>query len=109
VVAARFSNLASELTATLLSLANTALPSPPSEGDPDFSQPDHSTAGKAFRGSLPPVIERLGTRLIERYNREPNGEHGKRINCGGLSLRAFGVAFYFNSLNFSGQIVSIYI
>jgi NAD(P)-dependent dehydrogenase (short-subunit alcohol dehydrogenase family) len=71
IVAARLSNIAPELTATLLSLANTALPSPPSESDADFWQADRSTEGKAFRGSLPAVIERLGTRLIQRYNQEP--------------------------------------
>ncbi len=71
IIAARLSNLAPELTATLLSLANTALPSPPSEGPPNFWQADRSTEGKAFRGSLPPVVERLGTRLIQRYNQEP--------------------------------------
>jgi short-subunit dehydrogenase len=71
IIAARLSNLAPELTATLLSLANAALPSPPSEGPPNFWQADRSTEGKAFRGSLPPVVERLGTRLIQRYNQEP--------------------------------------
>jgi short-subunit dehydrogenase len=73
IVASRLSNLAPELTATLLSLANALLPVPPSEGDPDFSQADPSTAGKVFRGSLPAVVEQLGTRSIQRYNQEPNG------------------------------------
>jgi short-subunit dehydrogenase len=70
IMAARLSNVAPELTATLLSLANGWLPSPPSEAAPDFWQADRSTAGKAFRGSLPSVIEQLGTRLIQRYNQE---------------------------------------
>jgi short-subunit dehydrogenase len=73
IVAARLSNLAPEVTAALLSLANTSLPDPPRKGDPDFWQADHSTAGKAFQGSLPALIERLGTKLIERYNQEPTG------------------------------------
>jgi hypothetical protein len=73
IVAARLSNLAPELTATVLSLANTALPSPPDGGDPNFWQADRSIAGKAFQGSLPAVIERLGTRLVQRYNQEPIG------------------------------------
>ena len=71
IVAARLSNVAPELTATLLSLANASLPSPPSEGHPDFWKADQSTAGKAFRGSLPSIVEQLGTRLIRRYNQEP--------------------------------------
>jgi NAD(P)-dependent dehydrogenase (short-subunit alcohol dehydrogenase family) len=71
IVAARLSNIAPEVTATLLSLANAALPSPPSEGVLDFWQADQSTPGKAFRGSLPSVVEHLGSRVIERYNQEP--------------------------------------
>jgi NAD(P)-dependent dehydrogenase (short-subunit alcohol dehydrogenase family) len=71
IIAARLSNVAPELTAALLSLANASLPSPPSEGHPDFWQADQSTAGKAFRGSLPSVVEQLGTRVIRRYNQEP--------------------------------------
>jgi short-subunit dehydrogenase len=71
IVAARLSNVAPELTASLLSLANASLPSPPNEGDPDFWQADQSTSGKAFRGSLPSVVEQFGSRLIERYNQEP--------------------------------------
>jgi hypothetical protein len=35
-----------------------------------FWQADQSMAGKAFRGSLPSVVERFGSRLIERYNQE---------------------------------------
>ncbi len=72
IIAARLSNVAPELTATLLSLANASLPSPPNEGEADFWQADQSTAGKAFRGSLPSVIEELGTGLIQRYNQEPS-------------------------------------
>jgi hypothetical protein len=71
IVAARLSNIAPELTATLLSIANDSLPSPPSEGDPDFCQADRSTAGKVFRGSPPAVVERLGDSLIQQYNQEP--------------------------------------
>ena len=71
IVAARFSNVAPELTSALLSLANASLPNPPGEYDPDFLQADQSTAGKAFRGSLPSIVEKLGSRLIKRYNQEP--------------------------------------
>jgi short-subunit dehydrogenase len=71
IVAARLSNVAPELTASLLSLANASLPSPPNEGDPDFWQADQSTSGKAFCGSLPSVVEQFGSRLVERYNQEP--------------------------------------
>jgi short-subunit dehydrogenase len=70
IIGARLSNVVPELTATLLSLANASLPSPPNEGEPDFWQADRSTAGKAFRGSLPSVVEKLGTRLIQCYNQE---------------------------------------
>jgi NAD(P)-dependent dehydrogenase (short-subunit alcohol dehydrogenase family) len=73
ILAARFSNAVPELTASLLALANAWLPSPPDERVPDFWQPDQSTAGKAFRGSLPSFFEHLGTRLIQRYNQEPTG------------------------------------
>jgi hypothetical protein len=58
------------LTAALLSQANAFLPDPPNPDTPEFSQADQSTAGKAFRGSLPSVVERLGFKLIERYNQE---------------------------------------
>jgi hypothetical protein len=71
ISAARLSNVAPELTANLLSLANASLPSPPSEGDPNFWQADQSVTGKAFRGSLPSIVEKLGTRVIRRYNQEP--------------------------------------
>jgi short-subunit dehydrogenase len=71
IVAARVANCAPELTATLLSLANASLPSPPSEGAADFWRADQSTAGSAFQGSLPSSVERLGARLIQRYNQEP--------------------------------------
>jgi short-subunit dehydrogenase len=70
IVAARFSNVAPELTAALLSQANAFLPDPPNPDTPEFWQADRSTAGKAFRGSLPSVVERLGFKLIERYNQE---------------------------------------
>jgi short-subunit dehydrogenase len=70
VVAARLSDVAPELTAGLLSLANASLPNPPNHGLVDFSQEDQSTAGKSFRGSLPSLVERLGDRLIKRYNQE---------------------------------------
>jgi short-subunit dehydrogenase len=70
IVAARLSNVAPELTAGLLSLANGFLPAPPASDQPEFWQADHSTAGKAFRGSLPSVVERLGFKLIEQYNQE---------------------------------------
>jgi hypothetical protein len=71
IIAARLSNLAPEVTATLLSLANATLPSPPNGGEPNFWQADQSTTGKAFRGSLPSAIEKAGTTLIQRYNQEP--------------------------------------
>jgi short-subunit dehydrogenase len=70
IVAARFSNVAPELTAGLLSLTNNFLPKPPYPDNPEFWQADQSTAGKAFRGSLPSVVERLGFALIERYNQD---------------------------------------
>jgi short-subunit dehydrogenase len=70
IIAARFSNVAPELTARLLSLANRFLPNPPNPNNPEFWQADQSTAGKAFRGSLPSVVEQLGFALIERYNQE---------------------------------------
>ncbi len=73
VVAARLCNVAPELTAALLSLANASLPSPPDNGEQGFWQADQSTAGKAFRGSLPSLVENLGTRLIARYNQEVTG------------------------------------
>jgi short-subunit dehydrogenase len=71
IAAARFSNLAPELTAALLSGANAFLPDPPNPDNPEFWQADQSTAGKSFRGSLPSVVERLGFKLIEQYNQEP--------------------------------------
>jgi short-subunit dehydrogenase len=70
MVAARCSNIAPEWTAALLSLANASLPEPPIPSNPDFWQAEQSVAGKAFRGSLPSVVERLGFKLIERYNQE---------------------------------------
>jgi short-subunit dehydrogenase len=73
MVAARFSNVAPGLTAALLSLANASLPNPPNPDNPEFWRADKSTAGKAFRGSLPSVVERLGYKLIDRYNQEQGG------------------------------------
>jgi short-subunit dehydrogenase len=70
IVAARSSNVAPELTAALLSLANACLPEPPNPDNPEFWKADQSRAGTAFRGSLPSVVERLGFKLIERYNQE---------------------------------------
>jgi short-subunit dehydrogenase len=70
IIAARFSNVAPELTAALLSGANAFLPDPPNPDDPEFWQADRATDGKAFRGSLPSVVERLGSTLIEKYNQE---------------------------------------
>jgi short-subunit dehydrogenase len=70
IIAARFSNVAPELTAGLLSVANGFLPNPPNPDNPEFWQADQSTAGKAFRGSLPSVVERLGNTPIKRYNQE---------------------------------------
>jgi NAD(P)-dependent dehydrogenase (short-subunit alcohol dehydrogenase family) len=71
IIAARLSNVTPELTADLLSLANSSLPRSPNEGDPDFWQEDQSIIGKEFRGSLPSIVEQAGTRLIQRYNQEP--------------------------------------
>jgi short-subunit dehydrogenase len=76
IMAARLSNIAPELTASLLSLANDLLPDPPMDGSSDFWEADRSTAGKAFRGSLPSVVELLGSRAIQRYNQEPNAATG---------------------------------
>jgi NAD(P)-dependent dehydrogenase (short-subunit alcohol dehydrogenase family) len=70
IIAARLSNVAPEVTAGLLSVANGFLPNPPNPDNPDFWQADQSTAGKDFRGSLPSIVERLGFALIERYNQE---------------------------------------
>jgi short-subunit dehydrogenase len=70
IVAARLSNLAPEWTAALLSLANGFLPGPPNANAPEFWQADQSLAGKAFRGSLPSIVERSGVSLMERYNQE---------------------------------------
>ena len=39
-------------------------------GHPDFWQADRSQAGKTFRGSLPAIMERLGTTPIQQYNQE---------------------------------------
>jgi len=70
IAAARTSNLAPELTADLLALANSFLPDPPDIGSPDFWQADRSQAGKAFRGSLPAIMERFGDGPIQQYNQE---------------------------------------
>lgn len=69
IVAGRCSNLAPEWTAALLSAANRFLPDPPA--DQPFWDTDRSIAGKAYRGSLPPVLERAGAKAIEQYNQEP--------------------------------------
>ena len=69
--AARLFNLAHELTAGTLSFANRFLPDSPSTGDPQFWAEDRSIAGKAYRGSLPKIVERLGNKPIEQYNEHP--------------------------------------
>jgi short-subunit dehydrogenase len=71
IIAAHFSNVFPELTAALLSLADALLPESPNQPEPDFWQSDQSNAGKVFRGSLPSIVEKLGTDLIHRYNQEP--------------------------------------
>lgn len=71
IAAARLSNLAPELTAGTLSFANRFLPDSPSTGDPQFWAEDRSIAGKAYRGSLPKIVERLGNKPIEQYNEHP--------------------------------------
>jgi short-subunit dehydrogenase len=70
IVAARSSNLAPELTARMLSLANGLLPDPPATGDLHFWDADHSVAGKAYRGSLPFILEKFGEAPIKQYNQE---------------------------------------
>jgi short-subunit dehydrogenase len=76
MVAAHFSNLAPDLTARMLSLANAFLPGPPNTGDPQFSGEDRSVPGKAYLGSLPKIVERLGNKPIERYNQQPQSLEG---------------------------------
>lgn len=71
VLAARFSDLAPELTAGMLSFANRLLPNSPNTGDPQFWGEDLSVAGKAYRGSQPKIVERLGDKPIEQYNEQP--------------------------------------
>jgi short-subunit dehydrogenase len=71
MVAARFSNLAPELTARMLSVANGFLPCSPDRADPQFWGEDRSVAGKAYRGSLPKIVERLGNEPIKQYNEQP--------------------------------------
>lgn len=78
IAAARLSNLAPEITADLLSLANAALPEPTQDEGADFWQADSSVAGKAFRGSLPSIVEGMGTKLIERYNQESSTSAQRR-------------------------------
>jgi short-subunit dehydrogenase len=71
IAAARLANLAPELTAGMLSVANRFLPDSPSNGEPQFWAEDSSVAGKAYRGSLPKFVERLGNKPIEQYNEHP--------------------------------------
>ena len=71
IVAARFSNLAPELTSRMLTIANGFLPDPPISGDPQFWSEDRSEAGESYRGSLPQIVERPGTDAIKRYNQQP--------------------------------------
>jgi short-subunit dehydrogenase len=71
IAAARLANLAPELTAGMLSFANRFLPDSPSNGEPQFWAEDSSVAGKAYRGSLPKFVERLGNKPIEQYNEQP--------------------------------------
>jgi short-subunit dehydrogenase len=79
IAAARLSNLAPELTATLLSTANRFLPDPPAKDSEDsdvgggFWGEDHSVKGKAHRGSLPAILEWTGKAAIEDYNQELPG------------------------------------
>jgi short-subunit dehydrogenase len=79
IAAARFANLAPELTATLLSIANKLLPDPPAKYSPNghaedvFWGKDQSVKGKAHRGSLPRILERAGAAAIEEYNQEIPG------------------------------------
>lgn len=68
IAAARLANLAPEWTAAMLSLADRWLPASPDSGNPQFWAEDRSVAGKAYRGSLPPILERLGNRSIEQFN-----------------------------------------
>jgi hypothetical protein len=71
MVAAHFSNLAPELTARMLSIANGFLPCSPDAANPQFWGEDRSVGGKAYRGSLPPIVERFGNKPIRQYNEQP--------------------------------------
>ena len=72
IAAARLSNIAPEVTAGLLSVANSFLPSAPATATPGdaFWEPDRSMPGKDYRGSLPRLLEHTGTAAIERYNHQ---------------------------------------
>jgi short-subunit dehydrogenase len=69
IAAGRFANLAPELTAALLSTANGFLPDTP-DAEGRFWGEGHSVKGKTHRGSLPAILERAGTKVIEQYNQE---------------------------------------
>jgi short-subunit dehydrogenase len=71
MVAAHFSNLVPEFTARMLSVANGFLPCSPDAADPQFWGEDRSVAGKAYRGSLPQIVERFGNKPIRQYNEQP--------------------------------------
>lgn len=75
IVASRLVNVSPELSAVLLQAANAFLPDAPaaSEQNPatQFWEADRSIPGKAYRGSLPGVLEHFGNRSIDRYNQEP--------------------------------------
>lgn len=74
IAAARLAGIAPELTAMLLSTANSFLPDAPNAGRPfdtgEFFERDHSIAGKIHRGSLFGALEWFGTNAISRYNQE---------------------------------------
>jgi short-subunit dehydrogenase len=62
VAAARTANLAPELTAKALAVANGLLPR--------AARTNRVVPGKTLRGSLPAVVERAGTKAIREYNQE---------------------------------------
>jgi short-subunit dehydrogenase len=62
IAAARAANLAPELTAKALAVANGLLPR--------AARTNRVVPGKALRGSLPAVVERAGTKAIREYNQE---------------------------------------
>ena len=76
IAAARLANLAPEVTARLLSLANGFLPAAPAPASlsPEFWAPDRSVPGKDHRGSLLKILERTGTAAIDRYNQGKEDE-----------------------------------